>query len=85
MALVVDEAVEAAAIVATLLEGGAPIAESAELFDLYRGEGIPEGKKSVAFSIVYRGSEGTLKDSEIDAAHKKAAKLVAERLGASVR
>lgn len=85
LALVVDEKIEAAAIVAALLEGGAPLAESAELFDLYRGEGIPEGQKSVAFSLVYRGSEGTLKDSEIDAAHKKAAKLVQERFGASIR
>lgn len=85
LALVVDESISAASIVEALLEGGAPLAESAVLFDLYRGEGIPEGKKSLAFSIVYRGSEGTLKDSEIDGAHKKAAKLVGSRFGAIIR
>ena len=85
LALIVDESVTASSIIEALLEGGAPFAESAELFDLYRGEGIPEGKKSVAFRIVYRGSEGTLKDSDIDGAHKKAAKLVASRLGATSR
>ena len=60
------------------------ILERVELFDIYRGEQIPQGKKSVAFNIVMRSAEATLTDEEIEAAVKRVLKAL-EKLGAALR
>ncbi len=44
-------------------------AQSVLLFDTYEGEGIPEGKRSLSFSILYRHQERTLSDEEVDRQH----------------
>ena len=45
--------------------------EAVELFDLYQGAGIPEGKKSLAFSLVFRSPERTLTDDEVNGVFQK--------------
>ncbi len=60
------------------------ICESVELFDVYRGTQLPEGKKSVAFNITLRAEDRTLTVEEADSAVKKALKSV-EKLGATLR
>jgi phenylalanyl-tRNA synthetase beta chain len=56
------------------------ILESVELFDLYEGAQIPEGKRSLALSLVYRSSERTLTEDDIE----RADRLVLDWLGSSV-
>ena len=64
--------------------GGGRLLEKVELFDVYQGSQIPEGKKSVAYSVWLRSAEGTLTDAQIeDASTKIIAKL--EKLGAELR
>jgi phenylalanyl-tRNA synthetase beta chain len=59
--------------------------ESVELFDVYRGEGVEVGQKSVAYAFHYRSTEGTLKDKQVDAVHEKVIKQLREDLDASIR
>ena len=64
--------------------GAGPLLETIELFDVYRGEQIKEGQKSVAFSVVLRSAQGTLTEAQISSAMERA---VAElnRVGAVLR
>jgi phenylalanyl-tRNA synthetase beta chain len=69
---VVDEAVpagdvqKAVAKAARAAAGNAFAVESVSVFDLYRGTGLPEGKKSLAFNLVFRSAERTLTDDEVN-------------------
>ena len=58
--------------------------ETVTLFDVYKGQQIEQGKKSVSYSISMRTNEGTLTDEQADAAMKKVVKLLAD-LGAQIR
>ncbi|MBR6572910.1 MAG: phenylalanine--tRNA ligase subunit beta [Clostridia bacterium] len=60
------------------------ICEKVKLFDVYIGSQIPEGKKSVAFSVSLRSLEGTLSDEQIEAATKKIIKSL-DSIGAQLR
>ncbi|MGE3858221.1 MAG: phenylalanine--tRNA ligase subunit beta, partial [Dehalococcoidia bacterium] len=71
LALVIDESVPAAAIVAVL--EGSPLVSSARVFDVFRGGRLPAGKKSVAFSIRYQVPNRTLTSED---ANKEQAKLL---------
>lgn len=67
-----------------IVSGGGRLLERVELFDVYQGAQIPDGKKSVAYSVWLRSAEGTLTDAQIeDASNKIIAKL--EKLGAELR
>jgi phenylalanyl-tRNA synthetase beta chain len=59
--------------------------ESVEIFDVYRGEGIPDGKKSVAYALTFRHEERSLKDKEADKAHAKVVEALKSKLGAEIR
>jgi phenylalanyl-tRNA synthetase beta chain len=73
LALVVDAGRHAEEVRRTLLNISRPLAgpgfalEAVELFDLYQGKALPEGKKSLAFSLSFRSSERTLTDDEVNA------------------
>ncbi len=69
IAIVVDEETTYEEVVSALGKKRPKILESIELFDVYRGEQIPPGKKSMAFSLKYRSKHGTLTDEEVEAAH----------------
>ncbi len=58
--------------------------ETIELFDVYEGSQIPEGMKSVAFSLKLRAADRTMTDEEADAAMKRAIKAL-DKLGVSLR
>ena len=66
LAIVVDEEVLYGDIKKTVLKHGEDLVENVEIFDIYRGNQIPEGKKSIAFSITYRSYERTLTDNEVN-------------------
>ena len=71
IALLVDEEINVGEIESIIKNNGYDILESVELFDVYRGKQVPEGKKSVAFSLTYRASDRTLTDEEVIEVHDK--------------
>ena len=66
MALIVDEKEEAGGIVNTIIETDEKLIRSCRLFDLYRGKQVPDGKKSLAFSLYIMDDEKTLTDETGD-------------------
>jgi phenylalanyl-tRNA synthetase beta chain len=85
VALVLAENVPANRVVATLQRHGAPWLEEARLFDVYAGQPIPAGKRSLAFHLTYRDPERTLTDDAVDQHHAALIKALAEELGAELR
>ena len=71
MALLIPEALASEAVERTVRETGGPLLESVEPFDLYRGKGIPEGTRSVAYRLRFRAADRTLTDVEVDAVVKR--------------
>lgn len=67
LAFVLDEAVAAASVVASLQQHGPDSLRSVEVFDVYQGEHLPQGKKSLALSLVFQHATETLKEVEINA------------------
>ncbi len=84
VALVVDEQVSAESLRRALGDGGGDLLESVRLFDMYSGPQVPEGKKSLAFSLRLRASDRTLTDEDI-AAVREGALAAAGALGAVLR
>jgi phenylalanyl-tRNA synthetase beta chain len=85
LAVVVPEAVPAGEVAAALQAAGGRLAERVSLFDLYRGEPVPAGHKSLAFHVVYRDPEATLTDKAVDAVHAGVVKAADARFGALLR
>ncbi|MEL4357106.1 MULTISPECIES: phenylalanine--tRNA ligase subunit beta [unclassified Luteococcus] len=85
VALVVDESVAAEELRLALVEGAGELLESCQLFDIYRGPQIGDGKKSLAYALHFRGADKTLKDTESAAARDAAVQLAGERFGAVQR
>jgi phenylalanyl-tRNA synthetase beta chain len=84
VAVVVDESIPAAEIRAAVLEGGGELLRSAETFDLYRGEQVGEGRKSLALRLTFRAPDRTLTDEEVGE-RRKAIEAAVEKLGGSLR
>ncbi|TGB04108.1 phenylalanine--tRNA ligase subunit beta [Halobacillus salinus] len=85
IALVVDETVAAGDIAATIEEAGAPLVKDVQVFDLYQGEHMEEGKKSLAYNLLYLDPNRTLKDEEVEAAHENILNAVKEQHKAELR
>jgi phenylalanyl-tRNA synthetase beta chain len=66
-----DEIRRALTKIARAATGNAFGLENVAVFDLYQGKGLPEGKKSLAFSLVFRAPDRTLTDDEVNAAFSK--------------
>ncbi len=85
IAIIVDDSILVQEIEDTIKKQGAGILESVKLFDIYNGSQIPEGKKSVAYSIVYRHLDKTLTDNEVSKVHDKILRSLEHKLGAELR
>jgi phenylalanyl-tRNA synthetase beta chain len=85
VALVVEEAVPEGRIAAEIREAGGGLLRDVRLFDLYRGEGIPPGHKSLAYALVYQADDRTLTDKEVKNAHEAIERRLHSRLGAQIR
>jgi len=85
VALIVGEAITAAAVEAALREGAGGLLESIRLFDVYTGEQVGAGRKSLAFALRFRAPDRTLTEEETAAARDAAVALAAERTGAVQR
>ena len=84
VAVVVDESLPAAEVRAAVLEGGGELLRSAEVFDLYRGEQVGEGRKSLALRLSFLAADRTLTDEEV-AERRKAIETAVEKIGGSLR
>ncbi|WP_294469119.1 phenylalanine--tRNA ligase subunit beta [uncultured Ruminococcus sp.] len=84
LSVVCDEEVPAAVLEKVIRKAVGGILESVTLFDVYRGEQIEAGKKSVSYSISMRSLEGTLTDDQADKAMEKAVKELSA-IGAELR
>ena len=85
IALVVDESVGAGLLMAAIEKAAGKLCEGVKLFDVYRGERLGEGKKSLAFSLSFRSPDHTLTDAEIGAAMDKVLAAAAKNYGAALR
>ncbi|MCC7381820.1 MAG: phenylalanine--tRNA ligase subunit beta [Deltaproteobacteria bacterium] len=80
-----DRRVSAEAILDVVRGSGGGELESAEIFDVYEGKGVPEGKRSVAVSMAFRALERTLTDAEVDAVQTGVIQALEGHLGAEIR
>ena len=85
LAFVVPEEIEAGELVDAAREAAGPELREVEIFDVYRGEQVGEGKKSIAFSVAFQSPERTLSDEDAAALREKIADALAKRFGAILR
>jgi phenylalanyl-tRNA synthetase beta chain len=85
VALLVDEPVPAAEVRAALVTGAGELLESVRLFDVYRGEQLGSGRKSLAYKLTFRAPDRTLTVEEAVAARDTAVAEAASRVGAELR
>ncbi|MFJ5216454.1 phenylalanine--tRNA ligase subunit beta [Streptomyces sp. NPDC088354] len=85
VALVVDASVPAAEVETALRSGAGGLLEALRLFDVFTGDQIGAGKKSLAYSLRFRAPDRTLTAEEASAARDAAVAVAAERTGATLR
>jgi phenylalanyl-tRNA synthetase beta chain len=85
IALIVDESIQAAAILQLIKQTGGTMIEDLFPFDLYQGKNIPDSKKSIAFRICYRCPDRTLTDDEVDGITSNIVTALAKEFGATLR
>ena len=84
VAVVVDNDVPAERVYRTI-KGVDPLIADVYLFDLYLGKHIPEGKKSLAYSIKYQAMDRTLREEEVNLMHEKVLSVIQETVGGALR
>lgn len=85
IALLVNEDTTSADVLSAISEFASRIIKSSLPFDLYKGKGIPEGRKSVAYAVFYSDPSRTLTDEEVNETHAKLAEFLKNKLGAEIR
>ena len=85
LALICDEAVTVAQAQEVIAASAGKLLRGIRLFDIYRGTGVPEGKKSMAFSLELRADDRTLTDADSEGVISKILSAVREKLGATLR
>ncbi|MBJ7331086.1 MAG: phenylalanine--tRNA ligase subunit beta [Solirubrobacteraceae bacterium] len=85
LAVVVDSTVRAADLVATAKQAGGKLLADAGVFDVYEGEQVGEGKRSLAMHLEFRAPDRTLTDEDADGARQKIIAALTEKLGAVPR
>ncbi|MDF2574805.1 MAG: phenylalanine--tRNA ligase subunit beta, partial [Agromyces sp.] len=85
LSLMVDLAVPAGSVAAAVREGAGELLEDLRLVDDYRGQGLPEGAKSLTFALRFRAPDRTLTAAEASEAKLAGAGVAADRYGARIR
>ncbi len=85
LSLVVDKNIEGLEIAKTIKKAAGGYLTNVEIFDVYEGKGIEEGKRSIAFSLTFSSQEKTLTDEEINPAIEKVINLVEKEYRAELR
>ena len=85
IAVICDESVTVAELTACIQKAGGKLLREVRLFDIYRGKGIEDGKKSTAFSLTLRADDRTLTDADSDSVISAVLKALETELGAKLR
>lgn len=85
IAIVADEAIASGDIVAECLASGGELLTSAKLFDVYRGQGVDDGKKSLAIALTLQSVERTLEEADITSAVDAIVAAIGEKFSATLR
>lgn len=85
LALVLPEQVEFAQVEATLREAAGTPLQAVELFDIYRGAGLPDGSRSLAIGLIFQEHSRTLTDAEVDRLIALCVDRIGTALGGSLR
>ena len=85
LALICEEAVTVADVENVITASAGKLLRGVKLFDIYRGVGVPEDKKSMAFSLELRADDRTLTDTDSEQVVAKVLKALEEKLGATLR
>jgi len=85
LSLICDEAVTVAMVEDVINAAAGKLLRGVKLFDIYRGTGVPEGKKSMAFSLELRADDRTLTDADSEAVVTKVLSSLKEKLDATLR
>jgi len=85
LAFEVDESVPAAAVGATVRAAGGPLLADLALFDVYRGQGVPDGRRSLAYRLRLQAPDRTLTDQDISGVREHVIAAVARDHAASLR
>ncbi len=85
LAFVVSEEVTAAQLLEAIRKGGGSLLSKVELFDIYRGEPIPPGHKSLAYNLTYESIEKPLTETQVVDIRNRIIRRVAEAVGGKLR
>jgi len=85
IALLVDIGIKVEEVLNLIHAAGGPLIKDIDLFDIYLGEEIPQGKKNLAFHIIYQADDRTLTDKEVNQLQEKIIKALEEEGGWEVR
>jgi phenylalanyl-tRNA synthetase beta chain len=85
IAIVVDQTIPAAQVEALIRQTGGDLLTNVQLFDLYRGEQLPPGKKSLAYALAFQAADRTLTDTEANRLREKIVRRLERELDAQLR
>jgi phenylalanyl-tRNA synthetase beta chain len=85
IAMLVQDDTETGAVLECIRGNKIKEIENVELFDLYKGKGIPEGHKSIAVRVRYRSAERTLTDEEVNRLHERVVKNLLSKINVTIR
>jgi len=85
LAFVVRSDLPAERVLTAIQRGGAPLVESVELFDVYQGDRVPEGSRSLAFTVTFRAMDHTLTTEEVAAVRTKVIQFTERQTGGKLR
>jgi phenylalanyl-tRNA synthetase beta chain len=81
--LIVDKSSEAGALLSAIREMGETLVEEVFFFDLYEGEKMPPGRKSLSLRVIYRSAHETLSDETVSAVHQRISNMLLTRFNAT--
>jgi phenylalanyl-tRNA synthetase beta chain len=85
IAVVVDEGVPAGRVEEVIRQGGGKLLVEARLFDIFRGEQVGSGKKSMAYSLTYQAADHTLTDQDAAQIRQRIVRRLEQEVGAKLR
>ena len=85
LSLVVDKTVTAKEIEMNIKKAGGSLLTKIQVYDLYKGTGIPEDKKSLTYALTFEKADRTLTDEEINSTMEKIIDFVQKKIGAELR
>jgi phenylalanyl-tRNA synthetase beta chain len=85
LAPVLKDEIPVAEVLAEVRKAGGPCLKDTRVFDVYRGEGLPNGFKSVSLSLIFQDNSRTLTDQEVEAAVEAVTQRLQAQLGATIR